>query len=70
MQKCVEPHYSYKCVIVKHWTIWYRIFCSASTRLSGITRTSVFRVEIQTLSAHLKVVEEITSETLVPKYQI
>jgi len=69
-QECVDPHYSYKCVIVNHCTICSRIFCSASTRLSEITRTSIFRVEIQKLSANLKVVEEVTSETLVPKYKI
>jgi len=70
MQQCVDPHYNYKCVIVNQWTTWYCIFCSASTKLSEITRISIFRVEIQKLSTNLKVKEEVSSATLVPTYQI
>jgi hypothetical protein len=57
-------------VTVNHWTIRYRTFCSASIRLSENTFISIFRVEIEKLSVSLKVEEEVSSETLVPKYQI
>lgn len=71
MQQCVdEPHCSYKCVTVNHWIIWYRTFCSVSIKLSENTFTSIFRVEIEKLSANLKVVEEVSSETSVHTYQI